>query len=200
MLRTLRSALLAIPLTIAATTGNAQATLDDVSAWFNGWSTLTSPFTQTNDDGSTSTGTLYMKRPGRFRIDYEDQDAMLIVSGGSVTIFEGTLRHSQPQVYPLRQTPLWQILRDDVDLGHSSAIRSTHRTKDGLIHVRVYDPKRPEAGELELQFADRGDNAFLVGWISYPQSGEVVRVRLTAPIIGRDLPPSLFSRHNVSID
>lgn len=198
MLRTLRSAMLAIPLTIAATTGHAQATLDDVSAWFNGWSTLTSPFTQTNADGTTSTGTLYMKRPGRLRIDYEDQDAMLIVGGGSVAIFEGRSRHSNPQVYQLHQTPLWQILRDDVDLGHSSAIRSAHRTKDGLVHVRVYDPKRPEAGELELQFADRDDNAFLVGWTSYPQSGEVVKVRLTAPVIGRNLPPSLFSRHNVT--
>jgi outer membrane lipoprotein-sorting protein len=190
--------MLAIPLSIAATTGHAQASLDDVSAWFNGWSTLTSLFRQTNNDGSTSTGMLYMKRPGRLRIDYDDQDSMLIVGGGSVAIFEGTGRRSQPQVYPLRQTPLWQILRSDVDLGHTSAIRSAHRTKDGLIHVRVYDPKRPEAGDLELQFADRDDNAFLVGWISYPQSGEVVKVRLTAPVIGRKLAASLFSRPHVS--
>ncbi|MBW3243739.1 outer membrane lipoprotein carrier protein LolA [Epibacterium sp. DP7N7-1] len=198
MLGTLRTAMLSISLVFAASSALAQATLDDVSAWFNGWSTLTSPFTQTNDDGSTSTGTLYMKRPGRLRIDYEDHDAMLLVSNGSIAVFDGSSKRSKPQIYPLRQTPLWQILRSDVDLGHTSAIRSARRTKDGLIHVRVYDPKRPDAGELELQFADRNDNAFLVGWISYPQSGEIVRVQLTAPIIGRNLPSSLFNQHNVT--
>ncbi|WP_161631062.1 LolA family protein [Leisingera caerulea] len=191
----LRAALLALPLVLAAGSAQAEAGIADVSAWFNSWSTLSSPFVQVNDDGTTSKGMLYMKRPGKMRIDYEDQDAKLIVGAGSIAIYDGTRRSRPPEVYPLKRTPLWQILRPAVDLTKSSSVRRVTRAKGGLISVRVYDPKHPEAGELDLHFADRKGNAFLTGWTSYPQSGEVVKVRLTAPRIGVSLKNSLFSRH-----
>ncbi len=55
---------------------------------------LTSPFTQINDHGSESTGNLYMKHSGRLRINYDDQDVMLVVDGGSVAMFEDVNRRT----------------------------------------------------------------------------------------------------------
>jgi outer membrane lipoprotein-sorting protein len=62
---------LALALTLAAPASWAaeQLSLNEISRYLNGIKTASSPFTQVNDDGSLSTGTLYMHRPGRMRFE-----------------------------------------------------------------------------------------------------------------------------------
>ena len=53
-------------------------------------------FTQINDDKTTSTGKVFLLRPGRMRIEYETPDNSLIIVGGSrITIFD-----SRSNTYP----------------------------------------------------------------------------------------------------
>ena len=45
--------------------------LAEVSAYLTDLKTVEAAFTQINDDGSISTGRLYLKRPGRMRFEYD---------------------------------------------------------------------------------------------------------------------------------
>lgn len=73
---------LAIALTLAAPASWAaeKLSLNEISRYLNGISTASSPFTQINDDGSLSTGKLYMHRPGRMRFEYDGK------GGGTVVV------------------------------------------------------------------------------------------------------------------
>ncbi len=68
------------------------------------------PLTQTNADGSKSKGTLYIKRPGRARFEYDPpMKSLVLASAGSVAIFDEK-SNEPPEQYPQRRTPLNLIL------------------------------------------------------------------------------------------
>jgi Outer membrane lipoprotein carrier protein LolA len=74
----------------AALPASAQElSLSEVSAYFNALQTAQGGFTQINADGTISTGTIYIKRPGRMRFEYAAPDnSMVIAGGGQVAIFD----------------------------------------------------------------------------------------------------------------
>ena len=74
-------------------------------------------FTQINADQTISTGTIYIKRPGRIRFEYNPPEQTLVMAGGSqVAIFDGKSANN-PDQYPLRRTPLNLLLERKVGLG-----------------------------------------------------------------------------------
>ena len=86
-----RTFMAAAAASLAATPALAdKLSLNAISAYLNGIVNATSDFTQVNDDGSLSTGTLYIKRPGRMRFDYNPPEQLLVMSGGGqVGFFDG---------------------------------------------------------------------------------------------------------------
>src|SRR5580658_3367913 len=60
-----------------------QADLDRIQAYLNGIKTVTGKFEQTNPDGSVSTGTVWLSRPGKMRFDYDPPTKLLIVCDGN---------------------------------------------------------------------------------------------------------------------
>ena len=62
------SALALIGLAVPASA--QQLSLDDLSSYLNQLQTAQGGFTQINLDGTISTGTIYIKRPGRIRFEY----------------------------------------------------------------------------------------------------------------------------------
>ena len=152
--------------------------------------TMEADFVQLNADGSRSKGTISVHRPGRMRMDYAGKNApLLIVGGGSISIYDGPKRKT-PEVYPLQKTPLWLILRPDVDLRSGKGVRRAW-TEGRHTYVHTYDPALPEAGQITFQFS--GSPMMLDGWVSQTQAGEKVSVALLNPRFGMDLRPSLFS-------
>ena len=63
-----------------------QLSLAQISAYLNGISTAKSDFTQINDDGSISTGTLYIRRPGRMRFEYDPPEQALVIAAASAVV------------------------------------------------------------------------------------------------------------------
>jgi outer membrane lipoprotein-sorting protein len=80
----------AIGLALFAGTASAQQlSLAQISQYLNGLQTAQGGFTQINQDGTLSTGTIYIKRPGRIRFDYAAPDNTLVIGGGgSLAIFD----------------------------------------------------------------------------------------------------------------
>lgn len=188
----LRSALLA-PLAALILTLPAHAEkigIGALNAYLNGLTTLETPFTQVNADGSISTGKLYIKRPGRVRFEYDPPDRSLVMAGGGqVAIFDAK-SNQPPEQYPLSRTPLSLILSEDIDLARAKMVVG-HVEQDATTRLAVQDPEHPEYGTIELVFTDQPVE--LRQWVITDDLGSQTTVILGEMKKGGDLPPSLFS-------
>lgn len=164
--------------------------LAEVSAYLTDLKTVEAAFTQINDDGSISTGRLYLKRPGRMRFEYDPPEkAMVLASGSTVAIFDGR-SNMPPETYPLRRTPLSVILEETVDLGRADMV-TAHDYDGTTTRVRAQDPEHPEYGSIDLMFT--GDPVELRQWIINDGNGGRTTVILGEMKTGRALGSSLFN-------
>ena len=120
--------------------------LSEISRYLNSLTTVTSEFTQINPDGTVSTGTVYIQRPGRVRFEYDNDPTLVLASGGNVAIFDGK-SNGGPQQYPLSQTPLSIILDANVNLGRQGVVTG-HVEQDNATVVTAQDPQRPQNGNI----------------------------------------------------
>ncbi len=160
-----------------------------LSQYLNGLGTAETTFVQTNSDGSKSTGTLFIKRPGRARFEYDPPMKSLVMAGnGSVAIFDEK-SNEPPEQYPLRRTPLNLILAERVNLGQAKMVIG-HAEVEGTTRVVAQDPKNPEYGTIELVFTP--DPVTLKRWIITDDAGNQTVVVLDGLRTGMDLPSRLF--------
>lgn len=147
---TLGAAALATPALITSAAAQ-QLSLAQVSGYLNQLTTAQGGFTQINTDGTLSTGTIYIKRPGRVRFEYNPPDnSLMIAGGGQVAIFDPR-SNVAPDRYPLNQTPLNIILERNVDLGRRRMV--TGHTSDGTTTtITAQDPDNPQYGNIQLVF------------------------------------------------
>ena len=164
--------------------------LDQISGYLNGLVAAKSAFTQVNADNTISTGTLYLRRPGRVRFEYDPPETALVLAGsGQLAIFDGK-SNQPPEQYPLWRTPLHLILKRRVDLGEETMV--VDHTFDGLAtSVSLQDRRRPDRGMIRLVFS--GPPVELRQWVITGSDGTQTSVILGN--INRDvkLSASLFN-------
>ncbi len=169
----------------------AQVPLERLSAYFNAIRTLEAQFAQLNADGTRSTGTLYMRRPGRARFEYDPPERSLVMAGGGqVAIFDGRSNAGTPEQYPLKRTPLYVILERDVDLGNARMVVG-HGGDDQRTTLLAQDPDAPENGQVELIF--QNEPLSLAGWTVIDGMGQRTQVQLEQIRLGGQLAARLFS-------
>ncbi len=177
--------LLAVPVT-----AEDKIPLSEISGFLNDLETAKGNFTQINPDGTISTGTLFIKRPGRMRFEYDPPDpALVLAGGGTVAIFDRK-SNEPPQQFPLKQTPLSVILAREVDLSQEDMI-TDHRADDRSTTITAQDPERPDIGYIELVFTP--DPIELRQWVITDESGGQTTVILRDMERGIPLKASLFS-------
>ncbi|MCR8724965.1 LolA family protein [Frigidibacter sp. ROC022] len=181
-------------LTLAFPAAAEKLSLDAISAYLNGLKTAQASFTQLNDDGSISTGTIYIKRPGRVRFEYDPpEQALVLAGGGQVAIFDAK-SNAPPEQYPLKRTPLNLILEANVDLARRNMVVG-HSSDGKTTTVTAQDPENPEYGTIQLVFT--GNPVELRQWVITDGTGTQTTVVLGALTRGGDFPPSLF---NVTVE
>lgn len=164
--------------------------LKAISTYLNDLTTAKGSFTQINPDGTISTGTLYIQRPGRMRFEYDLPDpALVMAGGGTVAIFDGK-SNEPPQQFPLKRTPLSVILARDVDLTTANMI-TNHEGDDQTTTITAQDPKRPDIGHIELVFTS--NPAELRQWVIVDDGGNATTVILGDMEVGLELNAALFS-------
>ena len=142
--------------------------LNEISGYLNQLQSATGSFTQINGDGTISTGTIYIKRPGKVRFEYNPpEQALVMANSGQVAIFDKKLG-GQPDSYPLSQTPLSIILARNVNLAQAG-MGQGHSYDGTATIVTAQDPKRPEYGSIQLKFTD--NPVELRQWIITDQNG-----------------------------
>ena len=65
---------------LAAPAWADKLSLNAISKYLNGLQTAKGAFTQINDDGTISTGTIYISRPGKIRFEYNPPEKTLVLS------------------------------------------------------------------------------------------------------------------------
>lgn len=166
--------------------------LNEISRYLNSLGTVTSAFTQVNPDGTVSTGTLYIHRPGRVRFEYANDNTLVLASGGNVAIFDGK-SSGGPQQYPLSQTPLSIILAANVNLGQANMVTGHSETENATV-VTAQDPQHPEYGNIQLVFTPNPTE--LRQWVVTDDGGQRTTVILGEMQKGGAIPASRFSINN----
>ena len=121
-----------------------------VEAYLNDIRTLRAGFTQIAPDGKTSTGTVYIKRPGRLRFEYDPPEQLLMVARDwRLVVHDG--RADQTSTVPVDKTPLGVLLREEIRLGGPITLRSIAEI-GGELQLTVFQTEDPGRGELTLIF------------------------------------------------
>jgi outer membrane lipoprotein-sorting protein len=187
----LKPFLLATLLAGSALSASAEKiTLDKLSAYLNGIKSAKGGFTQINSDGTISTGTIFIKRPGRARFEYNPPDQALVMAGGGQLAIFDEKSNTPPEQYPLRRTPLSLILKKNVNLGAAEMVVA-HTASENATTVVAQDPKHPDYGQIRLLFTD--DPVELRQWVIVDGNGGETTVILGGLERGLDLASSLFS-------
>jgi len=185
--------LLLAPIVLALTLTPASAeklSLSAISDYLNRLKHAQADFTQVNDDGSVSTGKMYLHRPGRARFEYSPPDENLVMAGGGkVAIFDAK-SNQPPEQFPLSRTPLNLILARKVNLGRAKMVVG-HTFDETTTSVIAQDPKHPDYGTIEIIFTD--NPVALQQWVITDGSGQKTTVKLGELHTSGSLESTLFN-------
>lgn len=193
-MNTLRRILVLAPFALAFLGGyTAQAqqlSLEEISSYLNGLQTAQAEFTQVNADGTISTGSITIKRPGRIRFDYNAPDNSLVLAGGGQLSIFDPRSNSNPEQYPLNRTPLSIILDRNVNLSHEQMVVG-HRSDGATTTITAQDPEHPEYGNIQLVFT--ANPVELRQWIITDNTGSQTTMILGDLTKGGAYSENLFS-------
>ncbi|WP_103762963.1 LolA family protein [Roseovarius confluentis] len=171
----MRMVALALSMLLATPAMAQKLSLNEISQYLNSFSSATGEFTQINDDGTISTGQIYIKRPGRVRFEYNPPEQTLVVADGDTVGIIDPKSNTGGEAYPLDRTPLKIILQRNVDFGRARMV--TGHSSDGkTTTVRAQDPAHPEYGNIELVFT--GNPVELRQWVINDSGGSKTTVVL----------------------
>ncbi|MBI1235387.1 MAG: outer membrane lipoprotein carrier protein LolA [Alphaproteobacteria bacterium] len=167
---------------------DTEAALTGVNGWLNSVETYRARFTQIAPDFSASTGILSIRRPGRLRFEYDAPSPLLVVADGTTVAIEDADLETVDRV-PLRSTPLWWLLKPDVNLSEDANVGDVWQ-EDGFIYVAMQD--RNEEMDGTALFAFNPETYALEEWFVTDSLGYTTRVTLSDVETGVRLNPRLF--------
>jgi outer membrane lipoprotein-sorting protein len=164
--------------------------LNEISSYFNAMTTAEGQFSQITDTGETSTGRLFIRRPGRIRFEYDPPEATLVVvGGGQVAVFDPKSR-DEPLRFPLRHSPLNLVLEREVDLAQRDMVVA-HFEAESQTAVTLQDAENPDYGFIQLIFTN--NPVQLREWIVQDNSGGRTQIVLDSLTEGGRLSNVLFN-------
>ena len=138
--------------TSASISGADPYSLENLSEYLTNLKFLKADFLQVNADGSESSGSILMKRPGRMRFEYDEPDnTLVLIAAGALAIFDPK-GDQDPITYPVRNNPISLLLNSKIDL-INSGIASDYREGLEEAVLLIRDPITPESGSVELLFS-----------------------------------------------
>jgi len=159
-----------------------------ISNYLNANQTLAGDFVQVGPDGQVNQGRFYLRRPGRVRFEYDPPNPTLVVSDGFWVGVTDTSLNTLDR-YPLSDTPLHLLLKEDVDLAREGAVKKIERAANQM-RITAINPDDPSQGSITLVFTD--NPLELRQWIVVDQQGLTTTVALRDMRSNISLKPDLF--------
>lgn len=166
-----------------------RADIARVEGYLNSVGTMRASFQQFTEGEGLAFGRIYLRRPGRLRVEYDPpSEIMLVADGTLLSYYDAELNHIE-QV-PLRLSPMWFLLREDVELGGDVIVTAFKKAANSIL-IGMAQSDEPDAGSVMLEL---GDNPLeLRQWTITDPAGTEVRVGLYNTEFGIPLEPALFA-------
>ncbi|MBM3482873.1 MAG: outer membrane lipoprotein carrier protein LolA [Alphaproteobacteria bacterium] len=159
-----------------------------VETYLNGVKSLRSRFIQIAPDGSLAEGSFYLRRPGRLRFEYDPPVPILIVGDGFLLHYQDK-ELGQVNEWPIFDTPIGSLSRDDVGFGKDLAVTEVVR-REGRVSVTVVRRADPGEGSLTLDFTSNPTQ--LAQWRVTDAQGYITTVALKDLEVNVDVSAKLF--------
>jgi outer membrane lipoprotein-sorting protein len=173
----------------AAGGAHAQAGVQDVERYINSIRTVQARFVQTNPNGSVVQGTLYIRRPGRMRFEYDAPSQLKIVADGTqVTMWDPTTKDFGQ--WPIGFTAASFLVKEPLQLSGDIKVESQQREANGILALTLVQSRRPQEGKIVVRVSESPMQ--LRGWTIIDNRGNRVNVTLTDFRTGTQLADSLF--------
>ena len=162
--------------------------LNAASAALAAAETASGKFMQTNADGTITTGTFALNRPGRMRFDYDDPTPILIVSDGTTVAMEDSELETVDRI-PIGATPLGLILSTDLNVDEDVEVLDILQNEE-RIGIRVSDASGELEGTLTMVFDKVSYD--LLGWLTVDGNFQTTVVDLVDVETNVRVDPRLF--------
>ena len=177
-----------LSLLMLASTAHAQVGVPEVERYVNSIRTVQARFVQSNPNGSVVQGTVYIRRPGRMRFEYDAPSQLKIVADGTqVTLWDPATRDFGQ--WPIGWTAASFLVREPFKLSGDLTVESLQRTGDGL-QLTIVQTRKPQEGKIIVRLSE--NPLALRGWSIIDNRGNKVDVSLTDLKTGVQLADSLF--------
>ena len=186
----------ALPTAIGGLSTAARAALSDqdladvarIEQYMDNIITMQARFQQVEPDGKLSFGRIYLRKPGRLRVEYDPPVPILLVAdGGLLSYYDKEL--DELKQMPLQQSTAWFLVRYPIKLTDGVTVSGINRSPGGL-QISLYQTDEPDAGSVSLIFVD--NPLRLTQWTVTDGQNKEVRVGLLDVQVGIDVPNDKF--------
>ena len=152
-------------------------------------STMKADFTQTAYDGTQTTGTFFLNRPGRLRFEYDQLDDFIVADGTFIYYYDSEMK--QQSSTRISNSLADFLLRDRIRLDGDVTVTNTSRA-NGLTNLTLTMTEDPGAGSLTLSFVEVKGKPILKKWTVMDSQGLNTDVVLKNIRTGLKLNKDLF--------
>lgn len=179
-----------VPLFLVGLPAEAQQIgVPQIEQYFNSIRTLKARFVQSNPNGSVVQGTLYVRRPGRMRFEYDAPSQLKIVADGyQVTMWDPATRDFGQ--WPIGWTAASFLVKEPLSLTGDLRVERIDRSGGGMLDVTLVQARKPQEGKVIVRLSERP--LMLRGWTIVDNRGNRVTVSLSDLQTGIQLADSLF--------
>ena len=168
--------------------------IKELQDYLNGIRTLRANFSQNNQDGTASSGKIYMKRFGnasfgKLRLDYTPPTQIKIIANGEVLRYEDGEKKDISE-YSIDRTPVSFLLRHKIDFSDGLEVKNM-KTEGEKIYLTIIRPGDDDV-TLTLIF-DTSPMLRLQGWSVVDAQANKTHVVLSQVEIGIPLEENLFT-------
>jgi outer membrane lipoprotein-sorting protein len=179
---------LAVPAQAAVSPAERPA-IDDAEAYLNAITTLQARFLQVAADGSTAEGTVYLKRPGAMRLEYDPPSPVLIIGTSSWLVYYDR-QLDQTSYLDIDKTPAAVLVSPKVQLDAGDLAVTRVARPPGMLDITVIHRGDPRGGSITLVFTRQP--FALRQWQVVDAQGQVTTVSLFDPHDGIAVSDDLF--------
>jgi outer membrane lipoprotein-sorting protein len=176
----------------APITLNAQDQQDvgRIEQYLNDMTSVEARFQQYSANQGLVFGKIYLRRPGRLRVEYDPPSQVILVADGiALNYYDGELNNLN-QV-PLNLSPMWFLLKDKVQLTGGNVTLTSFKRAPGAFQLGLVQSDEPDAGSVVLEFGDRPLE--LRQWTITDNKNQQVQVGLYDARFGVQLANELFA-------
>lgn len=166
-----------------------------VEAYLNELKTVSSRFLQVSSNGSLAEGHLYLERPGQMRFEYDEPVPIVMIANG-VTLLYFDKKLKQATYVPLWKTPLWFLIREEVQLHEDVTITGAEESK-GTVLLQLKVDGESLGAKMTLVFADKPLS--LRKWEVVDAQGITTQVSLIDPVYDAPIDPARFSTEDLDM-